>query len=359
MMKKIMLLPTIIVLLVPLFINPKNPVPVGAVSGSEPLTNSSISYLYNEGGRQLASLSNSDLQSYFFDDQYNIWGDITNFNETTQNFFAIPNFQKNGTYPQSICVQTAILAYLKYLEVRWGYNNSVFPLFSYNIGKYSNQAKTVIGSTPFTGAKHNFRDYDPSYVNLNGSYFKNSNYPLASSTNDYGMGEVYNELMKISYYTIKNGAGGSSIVNGIKEYLQNEKSNDNYRYSSTVVNYYTATIANQNTLFNFVSGNTYGKATAVMFGDNDYQYPNEPDRSTDLGGHAMFGIYYGISKIRKSLANYEIVTSPEMVYDWGGANYAAMPYYDIEDFFVIKLKLERMEKYGLFNWFTRWVEVTP
>lgn len=352
-----MLMPAVAVLLFPLFINPDNPLLVSAVSGSEPLTNSSISYLYNEGGRRLSSLS--DLQSYFFDQQYNIWGDVTNFNGTTPNFFAIPNYQRNG-YPQNICVQTATLAYLKYLEVRWGYNNSVFPLFNNNVGKYSNQAKTITGYESFAGAKHNFRDYSPSQVTLNGTYFKNDTaYPLAASTNDYGMGDVYNELMKISYYTIKNGAGGSNIVNGINEYLQTEKSNASYRYSSTTVNFYKATSANQDTLFNFISGNTYGKSTAVMFGDNDYQYPDEPDQSTGLGGHAMFGIYYGLSKIRKSLSSYDIVNSQEIIYDYGGGNYAAIPYYDVEDFFVIKLKLERMEKYGLFNLFTRWVEIIP
>ena len=70
----------------------------------------------------------------------------------------------------------------------------------------------------------------------------------------------------------------------------------------------------------------------------------------------MVAVAAGVAQVYDN-TNKEWITVVEIIYDQGAGKYVAMPIDDVNDFFILDIRLQQKEKYGLFNWFTRWVDI--
>lgn len=318
------------------------------------LSDDSISVVnyYNEGGIYLGEdLSANSVSIRYWDVDYAYVNASHVANFYNEILFAMNSTRYNSisyTAPYAPCVSVASMAVLKALEVENCYETSAYPLYGTNVGRYINSNDK---------ANHNFANYWPnsSNITLSNTYYKDDlNFPLSVLSNQYNkISYVYNEHTKLGYYIYNYGSSCSSIVTALNKYLSSEKSSSNYRYSSTTIDYNevsSTTLASDfyNIRYQICQGNT------VMIGDNDFTWAEHP--SSQISGHAMVAVGAGIANVYDySTKQWKEVK--EIIYDQGGGKYCAMPMDDVYDYFIIDLNLQKKVKYGLFNLFSKWVDM--
>lgn len=260
------------------------------------------------------------------------------------------------THPQanySTCVSSAIIGTLKGIEVKYGYEDSAYPLFGDKFGRY-------IGA--HNKNNHNFATYWPSDTNirLSGEYYKDDHdFPLATLSENYNrISYVYNEAVSVGYYAKNYGSGESSISTTVAKYLELTKTKSDYRYR----------LLNGDTCYNRVS--SVGETEAykqirkaimdgvpVMFGDDDFSWANSGNYdNSKTGGHVMTAVGTGIAKVYDNTTKkwYDI---PEIIYDQGAGDYAAMPIQDVYDYFLMDVRLQKKEYLFGTSLLFKWVSI--
>ena len=312
-----------------------------------------MKYYNREGGDYLGQkLTENILGERYFN--YNIYSII---GSTIQNYYNQYLYALNSTsyandFAQGPCIISAVTSVLKGLEVSKGYNESPYPLFGKNLGENYDSSDVH---------NNNFYNYWPDSTNitLSNNHYKNDDgFPFAvESENPYDISHVYNATIPVGYYLINTGE--ESIVTGIKNYLKNEKSNSSYRYSESIIDYYKIQVHDSsiNDLQQYMKLQDFIRdGKVVLIGDNDFEWAGWGGANGfrgDYGGHCMLAVGWGYRRIQTENGYLYI---NEIIYDQGSGKYCAIPWFDIHDFFLIDLKLQYSEKYGLFDLFTRWVD---
>lgn len=248
----------------------------------------------------------------------------------------------------STCVTSGIMGVLKGLEVYRNYENSQYPLYGDQIGRYID-------------GNNNFQIYWPNYSNitLSGNYYNNDQrYPLAVQSNTYSkISYVYNESMSVAYYVDQYGAAYEGIATSISKYLENTKTSSNYRYR--LVNeeecYYKVTEVGYSQSYQMIR-QAISSGYPVLIGDDDFLWTDSSDQSGTPSGHLMVAVATGRAKLFDAL-NSKWITVEEIIYDQGAGKYAAMPIDDVNDYFILDVRLQHKEKYGPFDLLTRWINI--
>lgn len=317
--------------------------------GTSSLVDSSGERIYKDGGLYLGEdLSASSTTIRYWDNDYAYTNMFYILEYYNRELFALISTTHTSASIGSTCVTSGIMGVLKGIEVYKNYENSAYPLYGDQIGRY-------------ISGNNNFQIYWPSTSNitLSGSFYEgDSRYPLAVlSDNNSKISHVYNESMAVAYYVDKYGASYDNIATSISKYLENTKTSDNYRYR----------LVNEDDCYYEVSDMGYSESYKlirqaildgypVLIGDNDFLWADNPNQTGTPGGHVMVAVAAGLAQVYDT-TNREWITVEEIIYDQGAGKYVAMPIDDVYDFFILDIRLQQKEKYGLFNLFTRWVDI--
>ncbi len=303
--------------------------------------------IYKAGGVYLGDdLSDTSVSIRYWDDYY-VYEDWYYINSYfNKELLALISSTHPSANISSVCVTTGIMGVLKGIEVYKNYETSPYPLFGSQIGRYIH-------------TKNNFEVWqNASSIVLSGEYYKNdTRYPLAVLSDSYNkVSYVYNELIPIAYYVDIYGASYDDIVTSISNYFISAKSSDNYRYRLVNTNdcYTKLSDTEPHLAYNEIR-QAIIDGYPVLIGDDDFDFVTNSSQSQNPGGHVMVAVGTGVAQIY-DYTNRKWITVEEIIYDQGAGKYAAMPIYDVYDYFILDVRLQKKERYGLGNWFTRWVD---
>jgi len=160
-----------------------------------------------------------------------------------------------------------------------------------------------------------------------------------SNPKDYGY--MYNQLCKMA--AVMDSAGADTLIKSMATYLEENSlsSNKYHRFTMTGTRKVINGLDIQSDFINYIANYESG----VIGGDNDFVWPNSNNSSDKPGGHAFVIVGWGItSKYNTRLKQHQDVS--EIIYDMGDGQLAAMPAFDLCDWFDLTIKKQNKEWFG-------------
>lgn len=152
---------------------------------------------------------------------------------------------------------------------------------------------------------------------------------------------IYNKWCKMAAVMDSKGAG--TLISSLAKFLEEDSlsENKNHRYTMTGTR---KVIKNLDVQSDFIDYMTLCQSGAIG-GDDNFEWPDQPHSSDPLQGHAFIIVGWGItSKFNKRLNRYQDIA--EIIYDMGGGRFAAMPSFDLCDWFDLTIKKQNKEWFG-------------